>query len=229
MAGSTACFVCESNLESYENVVSLWSAQNVNPPSNTNGFTSEPWLCHHDCFVCSVCNSSLAEKSSAYSVSIDKKLFCSKHHYFQNSEDGSLIQALNDFKARSLALKAALENNESTENCFENEGEPPKCNCGCSEPKYVKLVTGYRVECTNKDCPKRISFAKSYDHRFKSYCDLGSYRVSGHVTSVAPEEFYREFFYGVKHWSYCAKEDDIGAILITLKPESSPQSKDYFR
>ena len=229
MAVSTVCFVCKSNLESYENVVSLWSAQNVNPPSNTNGFTKEPWLCHHDCFICSVCSSTLEEKSPAYSVSIDRKLFCSKHYYFQNSEDGSLIQALNDFKARSLALKAALEKSESTENCFENKGGTPECNCGCTEPKYVKLVTGYRIECSDKACPNRGFFAKSYDHRFKNYCDLGSYRVSGHVTSVAPEEFYREFFYGVKHWNYCAKEDDVGAILITLKPESSPQSKDYFR
>lgn len=230
MAGSASCFVCKTNLESYESVVSLWAAQNVNPSSNANGFVSEPWLCHHGCFICSVCSSTLGEKSQAYSVSIDKKLFCSKHYYCQNSEDGALIKALNDFKTRSLALKATLENGESTENGFEGKGEISTYNnCSCSQPKFVQQVKGYRVECFEKDCPRRDSFTKSYEHRFRNCCDLGSSRVSGHVTSVAPEEFYREFFYGVKHWNYCAKEDDVGTVLFTLKPESSPQSKAYFR
>ena len=231
MSGTTTCFVCKSSLESYENVVSLWSAQRVNPSSNANGFASEPWLCHHSCFICSVCSLTLEEKTHTYSVSIDKKLVCSKHYCCQNSKDRALIQALNDFKARSLALKATLEKTEASENGFENKEGISSYNCSCREPKFVKIVTGYvyRVECIEKDCPMRDFFTKKYEHRFKNYCDFGSSRVSGHVTSVAPEEFYRQFFYGVKHWNYCVKEDDVGAILVTMKPESIPQSKGYFR
>ena len=222
MAGSASCFVCKSNLGSHENVVSLWSAQNVNPPSDASGFISEPWLCHHDCFICSVCSSTLEEKSRAYSVSIDKKLFCSKHYCYQNSEDGLLIQALNEFKSKSLALKARLEKGSP-------EYNEEISRCSCSEPKFVQLVKGYHVECSEKDCPRRDSFTKYYQHRFGSYCDLGSSMVSGHATSLAPEEFYREFFYGIKHWNYCAKDQDVGVILFSIKPESSPQSKAYFR
>lgn len=229
MAGRTACFVCKSTLESYENVVSLWSAQNVNPPSITNGFKPEPCLCHHDCFICSVCSSLLEEKSQAYSVSSDKRLFCSKHYHCQNTEDSLLTEVLNNFKARSLDLKAALESNDCTESTFENDVEISGCNCSCNKPKYVARVTGYWIECTSKDCAKRQAFAKAYERRFKSCYDLGSSRVGGHVNSVVPEEFYREYFYGVKHWSYCAKEDDVGVILFTLKPESSPLSKGYYR
>lgn len=232
MAGSVTCFVCKSKLETFENVVSLWSAQSVNPPSNANGFVSEPWLCHHKCFTCSVCGSTLhdGENLQTYNVSNDKKLFCSRHYYCQNSDDERLIHALNNFKERSLALKATWEkDDEGPESGLESNEGISRFNCSCTQPKFVERVAGYEVECPKKDCPNRDSFIKNYKHRFKSFCDLGSSRLIGHASSVSPEGFYRDYFYGVKHWNYCVKEEHIGAILFTLKPESNPQSKGSFR
>ena len=224
MAGT--CVVCKSSLESAGNsLLSLPTALNHNPSSNANGFNSEPLFCHRGCFVCSMCNSTLEGKFDSCSVSVDNRLYCTEHS--QNSEDLALIRALKCFKARSLTLKAALED-EAAHNDFQEEFT--SFHCTCSEPKYVHKVDGYRVECTEKECPTRDSFTKSHENRFKSYCDFGSTRISGHAAAVVPpEEFYRHFFYGVKHWNYCTREEDIGIVLITMKPECSPHSKGYFR
>ncbi|XP_078381245.1 uncharacterized protein LOC144664014 isoform X2 [Oculina patagonica] len=227
MMAAGNCIVCKSSLESFENnLMSLRSSLNHNPSSNTNGFNSEPLFCHRRCFICSVCSASLGEgKFDSCDISIDNQLFCTAH--CQNSEDLLLIRALKCFKARSLALKEALED-ETAVNDFQEE--LTNFACTCNDPKYVHKVNGYRVECTEKDCLTRDSFTKSHENRFKSYCDFGSTRISGHTaTVVPPEELYRQFFYGVKHWNYCTREEDIGIILITLKPETNPHSKGYFR
>lgn len=225
MAGSIPCFVCKSSLGSCENVVSLWSVQSVNPSSN--GFRSaEPWLCHQGCFLCSVCNSLLEDKEHEYSVSTDEKLLCSKHCYGQNVENGSLTQALNDFKERSLSIKAAFENNESTESFLETTRGISKLSCRCDKPKHVEQVTGYRVECIENNCPKRNYISKQNNHHFS---ELGSVRDIGEATSVSPEEIYRKYFYGIRHWTFCAREEDVGAVLFILKPESNPRTRACFR
>lgn len=215
--------MCKSGLDqAFGNVLSLRAALRDNPSSNANGFESKSVLCHRDCFICSVCSCTL-EENSKFDACGDR-LYCTTHC---NSEDLALIRALKSFKARCLALKTALED-EIAVNEFQEEITSFHCD-SCSDPKYTQKVTGYRVECTEKDCPTRDAFRKSHEIRFKSCCDLGSTRVGGHVAAVSPEEFYRHFFYGVKHWNYCSMEEDIGAVLITLKPESSPHSKGYFR
>lgn len=225
MAGT--CIVCKSSLESSGEVISLRSALNDNPSSKAVGFNSEPLFCHRHCFICSVCSATLDEKFHSCGVSIENRLYCKTH--CENSQDHALIRALKNFKARSLALKAALED-ETAVSDFQEELSLSSCVCTCSEPKYVQQVRGYHAECTEKGCPKRDSFTKSHETRFKSHCDLGSTRISGHgAATVAPEDFYRHFFYGVKHWNYCTREEDIGFVLITLRPESSPHSKGYFR
>lgn len=222
MAGT--CFVCKSSLESPDKVVSL----NHNPSSNAFGFNFEPLVCHRHCFICSVCSATLDEKCDSCGVSIDHRLYC-KTHFESSQEDDALIQALKSFKARSLALKSAFEE-ESVVSDFQEESSLDGSVCACSEPKYVQRVRGYYSECTKRECPKRDSFTKSHENRFKSYCDLGSSRISSHAAaSVAPDDFYRHFFYGVKHWNFCTREEDIGFVLITFRPESSPHSKGYFR
>lgn len=219
--------MCKSSLEScgYD-LVNLQSALNHNPSSDANGLSSEPLFCHRGCFVCSICSATLEGNFDSLSVSaIDNRLYCTTH--CQNSEDLALIRALINFKARSLALKATLED-ETAISDFQEEFT--NFACTCSNPKYVHKVNGYRVECTEKQCPVRDSFTKSHANRFKSYFEFGSSRISGHAAVVvAPEEFYQHYFYGVKHWNYCTKEEDIGIVLITLKPEAGPHSKGYFR
>lgn len=228
MAGSIPCFVCKSSLESCVNVVSLWSAQSANPSSN--GFRSaEPWLCHQDCFLCSVCNSLLEDKERAYGVSVDEKLLCSKHCYGLNVENGSLTRALNDFKDKSLSVKAALENNESTESFLETIRGISEVSCSCGKPKYIEQVTGYRVECIEKNCPTRNYISKQNNHHFETFSDLGSVRDIGKGTAVSPEEIYGKCFYGIRHWTFCAREEDVGAVLFILKPESNPKTRDSFR
>ena len=227
MAGT--CIVCKSSLESSGKVVSLRSALNHNPSSHAFGFNSEPLFCHRHCFICSVCSATLDEKCDTCGVSVEHRLYCKTH--FENLQDHALTQALKNFKARSLALKSALEEETAvTVGDFQEESSLHSSVCTCSEPKYVQPARGYYSECTEKECAQRESFTKSHENRFKSCCDLGSTRISGHtVASVAPEDFYRHFFYGVKHWNYCTKEEDIGFVLITFRPESSPHSKGYFR
>lgn len=228
MAGSIPCFVCKSSLESCVNVVSLWSAQSVNPSSN--GFRSaEPWLCHQDCFLCSVCNSLLEDKEHAYGVSVDEKLLCSKHCYGLNVENGSLTRALNDFKDKSLSVKAALENNESTESCLETTRGISEVSCSCGKPKSIEQVAGYRVECIEKNCPIRNYISKQNNHHFETFSDHGSVRDIGKGTSVSPEEIYGKCFYGIRHWTFCAREDDVGVVLFILKPESNPKTRGSFR
>lgn len=223
MAGT--CIVCKSSLESSGKVVSLRSALNHNPSLNAFEFNSEPLFCHRHCFICSVCSATLDEKCDSCGVSIEHRLYCKTH--FENSQVDALIQALKNFKARGLALKSALEE-ESAATVSDFQEETSLCTC--SEPKYVQRVRGYYSECTEKECPQRNSFTKSHENRFKSYCDFGSTRISGHAaTSVAPEDLYRHFFYGVKHWNYCTRDEDIGFVLITFRPESSPHSKGHFR
>lgn len=225
MAG--ICIVCKSSLESPGEVVSLRSAINHNPSSNAFGFNSEPLFCHRHCFICSVCSATLDEKWDSCGVSIEHRLYCKTH--FESSQNDALIQALKSFKARSLALKEALQE-ESVVSDFQDESSFYSRVCACSEPKYVQRVRGYYSECTEKECPQRDSFTKSHENRFKSYCDLGSTRISGHAAaSVAPDDFYRHFFYGVKHWNFCTREEDIGFVLITFRPEASPHSKGYSR
>ena len=221
MAGT--CIVCNSSLESSRSALSSQAAfRNDNPSSNANGFESQPFLCHRYCTVCSACSSAVGEKFATA---------CTTH--CENSQyDGELIGALKHFKVRSLSLKSALED-ETAVSLNDFQEQLSKYVCTCSDPKYVQLhmLPGYRVECVEKCCPKREIFTKHHENRFKSYSDLGSTRASGHkAATVAPEEFYRYFFYGVKHWNYCTKDEDVGAIVITLKPEiASPHSKGSFR
>lgn len=222
MAGNSSCFVCKSNLESCENAVSLWSAQNINPSSRSNAFNSDELRrCHQDCFVCAVCNSLPEDKAQAYSVS--------RHHCSQNVENDALIQALNDFKAKSLASKAVLENTESSKNFLKSTVGISELKCSCAEPQHIERVAGYGVECTEKNCPKREFIANIYNHHTKSFSDFGSLNSGTQLSSVAPEKFYREFFHGLRHWTYCANEDDVGVLLFILKPESSPQSRGCYR
>lgn len=217
MAGTSV--VCNSNLKTSSNASGPQAAfLSDNPSLNADGFESEPFLCHHHGTVCSACSSSatVAEKLTRCKTDDD------------NSPNGGLIRELKDFKARSLALKSALEDEAAVKDI---QKELSGYVCICSDPKYVHLVSGYHVECIEKVCSNREAFTKYHKNRFKTYSDFGSTKASNHVTStVAPEEFYRYFFYGVKHWNYCAKEEDIGAIIITLKPEvSKPHSKGSFR
>ena len=226
MAGT--CFVCKSSLKSPEKVVSLRSALNHNPSSNAFRFNSEPLFCHRHCFICSVCSATLDDECDSCEVSIEHRLYC-KTHFESSQDDDALIQALKSFKARSLALKSTLEE-ESVVSDFREESSLDSNVCTCSEPKYVQRVRGYYSECTEKECPQRDSFTKIHENRFKSYSDLGSSRISGYAAaSVAPDDFYRHFFYGVKHWNFCTREEDIGFVLITFRPESSPHSKGSFR
>lgn len=189
---------------------------NDNPSLNADGFESEPFLCHHHGTVCSARSATAAEKFTWCKTDDD------------NSPNGELIRALKDFKARSLALKAALED-EAMVNDIQKELSDYVCSC--SDPKYVHLVSGYHVECIEKFCSKKETFTQYHENRFKTYSDVGSTKASNHVTSaVAPEEFYKYSFYGVKHWNYCANDEDIGAVIITLKPEvTNPHSKGSFR
>ena len=228
MAGT--CFVCKSSLKSPGKAVSLRSALNHNPSSNAFGFNSEPLFCHRHCFICSVCSATLDDECDSCGVSIEQRLYC-KTHFESSQDDDALIQALKSFKARSLALKSALEE-ESVVSDSREEASLDNNVCTCSEPKYmyVERVRGYYSECTERECPQRDSFRKIHENRFKSYSDLGSSRISGHAAAlVAPDDFYRHFFYGVKHWNFCTREEDIGFVLITFRPESSPHSKGSFR
>lgn len=138
MAGT--CFVCKSSLESPDKVVSL----NHNPSSNAFGFNFEPLVCHRHCFICSVCSATLDEKCDSCGVSIDHRLYC-KTHFESSQEDDALIQALKSFKARSLALKSAFEE-ESVVSDFQEESSLDGSVCACSEPKYVQRVRGYYSE-----------------------------------------------------------------------------------
>ena len=124
MAGT--CFVCKSSLESPDKVVSL----NHNPSSNAFGFNFEPLVCHRHCFICSVCSAKLDEKCDSCGVSIDHRLYC-KTHFESSQEDDALIQALKSFKARSLALKSAFEE-ESVVSDFQEESSLDGSVCACS-------------------------------------------------------------------------------------------------
>ena len=210
---------CKSTLHSTDLV-----AIANNSSSNTNGFVSDhrQVFCHHSCFVCSACNSPLQER---FSISADEQLFCSKH--CGNSEE-ELLRVLTDFKAKSLALKSALQ--QDSDQDAEAVEEPDKeGSCTCNKTQLVEPVAGYWVECVESNCLKSTSFLKDQDNRFSGSCDLGSSRIIERVTSVAPEEFYRQYFYGMKHWNYCVKDEEIGPVILSIKSDSTSHLKCHFR
>lgn len=91
-------------------------------------------------------------------------------------------------------------------------------------------MRGYYLECIKRECLKRDFFIKSYENWFKSYCDFGLSRISSYVVVlVVFDDFYCYFFYGVKYWNFCIREEDIGFVFIMFRLELSLYLKGYFR
>eukprot|EP00794_Sanderia_malayensis_P011333 gene11333-12518_t len=195
------------------------------------------YLYHKNCFKCTVCHRQLSLQN--YFLSSNRYFYCILHCDFENGFNStSITRQLKTFKGNSKdKLKTLLHyspyapqrNLSPVQVLKKNKQDKDLINehyCFCKSNSIIQCTDGFWIECKTKECR---------ENNYIKYGNAMIFNEFTHKISEKPfeieqynEQIYEIAFKGTQHHNYYVIDDDIDAVVLSLKQEYLNQ-KEFFR